>query len=194
MKILAFVDIHADMNIAKEIVKKSKDVDILVGAGDFSIFETDLTKILKELNKAKKPVLVIPGNHETNRVLINACSLFENIRYLHKQKFEFQDVIFLGFGGGGFSLVDPEFEKFSKKFRLKTKDTVVLITHAPPFGTKVDKLSREHHGNKSISNFIKKVDINLAICGHLHENAGKEDKIGKTKIINPGPKGMIVEV
>ncbi|MBS3097214.1 hypothetical protein J4209_00295 [Candidatus Woesearchaeota archaeon] len=43
-----------------------------------------------------------------------------------------------------------------------------------------------------IKTFILKVKPDLAISGHLHENAGKEDKIGKTKIVNPGPFGKII--
>ena len=34
----------------------------------------------------------------------------------------------------------------------------------------------------------------LVISGHLHETAGKEDKIGKTRLINPGPFGKILDV
>ena len=36
--------------------------------------------------------------------------------------------------------------------------------------------------------------FSLVVCGHLHENARKQDKIGKTLIINPGAVGAIVEL
>ena len=34
----------------------------------------------------------------------------------------------------------------------------------------------------------------LVICGHIEENFGQIDNIGKTIIINPGDKGQILEV
>lgn len=49
-------------------------------------------------------------------------------------------------------------------------------------------------GNKSIRDFIRKYSPKLAISGHLHENAGIKDKLDKTKLVNPGPWGMILEV
>ena len=55
-------------------------------------------------------------------------------------------------------------------------------THAPTY-TKVDKIGKNPVGNKSIRNFISEAKPDLVVCGHLHENAGKKDKIGKTRYI-----------
>ena len=100
-----------------------------------------------------------------------------------------------GYGGGGFSMVDKEFEKISKKFEKeikKNKDKkVILVTHAPPYKTNIDRIIEDPCGNKSIKNFILKVKPNLVIAGHIHECAGKEDKVGKTEVMNPGPYGKI---
>ena len=52
----------------------------------------------------------------------------------------------------------------------------------------------EHCGNKDIRKFIDKIKPDLVISGHLHENAGKEDKIGKSRILNPGPTGMLINL
>jgi Icc-related predicted phosphoesterase len=74
------------------------------------------------------------------------------------------------------------------------KDKVILVTHAPPYNTKVDRINGNLCGNKSIRNFISEVKPVLAVCGHLHETAGKRDKIGKTLVINPGYKGMVIDL
>lgn len=58
----------------------------------------------------------------------------------------------------------------------------------------LDKLAGGFFGNKSIRRFAEQNKVDLLICGHLHENFGKEDKIGKTKVINPGPFGRILIV
>lgn len=196
MKILAFVDIHGSMSAIKKLGEKSKSADILVGAGDLSIFENGLVKILNELNKFNKPVLVIHGNHETAAVLKKASSLFENIHFIHEKKFKFKEYVFIGYGGGGFALKDPDFEKFIRRNEreIKKEKEIILVTHAPPYGTKVDRINKGYHGNKSITDFIKKNRIRLLVCGHLHENEGRQDKIGDTLVVNPGPKGVILKV
>ena len=84
--------------------------------------------------------------------------------------------------------------KFNDAIKNNKDKKIILLTHAPPYRTKLDKLGRNYAGNKSFRNFIEKYKIDLHICGHLHENFGKEDKIKNTKIINPGPFGKIVEI
>jgi Icc-related predicted phosphoesterase len=196
MKILTFVDIHGSLKAMEKIEEKSKKVDILVCAGDISIFEQDLEYLLKRLDKIGKPVLVIPGNHETEHVMEKFCSKFKNLHYIHKKVYKTGNYRFLGYGGGGFSTVDPEFEKVAKMFEreIEKHHKVILVTHAPPHKTNVDKIGKEYHGNKTIRQFIEKIDIDLAVCGHLHETSGKEDIVKKTRVINPGPYGKIIEL
>ncbi len=194
MKILAFVDLHGDLSSLIALKKKAKKVDIVVCAGDFTLFEADIDYLLYEINKLGKPVLMIHGNHESSSLLKNLCKPLDNLTFIHKKFHKFKDVLFVGYGGGGFSLTEPDFEKFVKKNKNKIKGKVVLIVHAPPFGTKLDKLNSEHYGNKSITKFIEKFKPKLVVCGHFHETAGLNQKIGKTLIINPGPRGKIIEV
>jgi Icc-related predicted phosphoesterase len=200
MKILAFVDLHASergMKSLKKLVKK-ENPDIIVCAGDMTIFEQHIEVILKKISQLKKPVLVIHGNHEDEHVLDRICLEHENMFFIHKKAFVYEEVLFLGWGGGGFSTTDKEFERKAKGFKKKMEgfDKVVLITHAPPYNTKIDKIIDESCGNKSIRRFIientKKVKV--AISGHLHENAGREDRIKETRIVNPGPFGKVITV
>jgi Icc-related predicted phosphoesterase len=32
------------------------------------------------------------------------------------------------------------------------------------------------------------------VAGHLHENEGKEDHIGQTRVVNPGPFGKVMTI
>lgn len=198
MKILAFVDSHGSSDALKKVREKAKkeNADILICAGDVSVFEQHLERILKDLDSLGKPVLIIPGNHESEARLKLLCSRFKNIVYLHKGMLRIRDYVFIGFAGNGFSETDSEFRKWSAKVKdeLRKKDNVILVTHAPPHRTSIDKIMGSHCGNKDIRQFIEKVDVLLAISGHLHENAGKEDRIRKTRVINPGPYGMVVDV
>ena len=172
---------------------------MLVCAGDISIFEHGIVRLMNRLDKLNRKILIIHGNHEDSSTFIKYSKLFKNIIFIHKNYLIKNNSLFLGYGGGGFSMADRQFEKTAqnkfKKIINKNKDKkIILITHAPPYKTKLDKLVGGHAGNKSIRHFVEKNKIDLLICGHLHENFGKEDKIKRTKVINPGPFGKIVEI
>ena len=197
MKIFVFTDTHCDFDSLKIIKKKIKenDPELLLCAGDISIFEQDIEKMLNILNNLGKPLFLIHGNHESGTVLRHLCSRYENIIFLHK-KLEFsKNFCFVGFGGGGFSFVEPEFKKFieNKKDKLLNKK-IILLVHQPPYNTKLDEIHKEHAGNKSFRDFIVNFRPELVICGHLHENEGKKDFIKNTKIINPGPYGEVLDI
>jgi Icc-related predicted phosphoesterase len=99
--------------------------------------------------------------------------------------------------GSGFALIDPKFEaiaaQFEKMVRGKKKK-LVLVTHAPPYGTELDRISDGHCGNKSIRNFILKIKPVYALSGHIHECNYKSGMLGTTKILNPGPEGRIITI
>ena len=201
MKILAFTDIHGSLHAIKRIEQKvkSQNPDLLVCAGDISIFEHGIIGILRRLNRLNREIVMIHGNHEDDSTFRKLQTLFKNIIFIHKKHFIKGNLLFIGYGGGGFSIVDKEFEKIgNSQFKQTIKNNhdkkIVLVTHAPPYRTKLDKLVDGHCGNKSIKQFVEKSKIEYLICGHLHENFGKEDKIGKTKIIKPGPFGKIIIV
>lgn len=186
----------------KKLREKSKDADILVCGGDFTIFENDMTQILREFNNIGKPVLIIHGNHETASSVMIECEQLHNLHFIHKNYYITEDLVFYGYGGGGFSTRDESFtseiEKFMQELqnissRNNKKYRLVLITHAPPYGTKIDDIG-EHVGNKSISEFIHKHQPIIAMSGHIHENAGVEDKMNKTRVFNPGSSGMLIEL
>ena len=195
MKILAFVDVHEDMKALNKIIDKSKDVKLLVCAGDLTVFEHNMDLMLSTLNSIGKPILIIPGNHETSTNLRKACSLFKNMIYMHKRSYEVENYLFLGHGRGGFSTNNPNFEKIAKIFSKKiTKEkTIILISHEPPYGTKLDFIGG-HCGSKPLRKFIDNNHLNLVVCGHLHENRNKIDKVNNTLIINPGPYGKIIKI
>ena len=175
MKLLFFADTHGD-DKAHDIIKdRAKDVDGIICAGDISVMERGLKKTMKKLNSIGKPVLMIHGNHED----------------------EEGDYVFLGYGGGGFSTNDPRFEEVAEKFfkpEVKDKKRIIMVTHGPPHGTIIDNMDGDFRGNKSYRKFMDEVQPHLFVSGHLHETAGKHEKIGRTLVLNPGPHGFIVDI
>ena len=199
MKILAFTDIHGNYRIINKILKniKQNDPDVVICSGDITEFGFNLKAIIKRFENINRPFIIIPGNHEDEYELKNICKEIKNCVYLHKGMYKINEFLFLGHGGGGFSLIDKDFEKISNEFKknISKSDKIVFVTHAPIHGTKTDYLEGlGHQGNKSYRKFIEEIQPIIAICGHFHENENKSDKIKRTLIINPGKIGRIIEL
>ena len=198
MKLLAFADVHASRKAIKylaETVKKNNP-DILVCCGDISVFEHGLEKTLKKLAQLGKPLLIIHGNHEREEKLRKECTKYANVEFIHKKTKQIGEVMFVGYGGGGFGIADKGFEQFARKITQKIKkEKIILITHGPPYGTTLDYIYQRHAGCTSYRKFITKhKNTILAISGHLHETIGTQDKLGKTLLLNPGPFGMVIQL
>jgi len=200
-KIYAFTDCHASKTIIQHAKEVSNTCDIVICCGDFTIFGNSISSVLKEFNSFGKPFVLIHGNHESESEVNKICKQHKNIHFIHKSTFSYENIEIFGYGGGGFSLKDPEFSELSKKFMIKMRENEkngvknILITHGPPYGTKLDDLYKNIFcGNKDYTEFIKKAPICLHISGHIHENFGKSDRIAGKIILNPGPKGKKITI
>lgn len=199
MKILAFSDTHLHKKAIEMIKENSVKVDLLICAGDISIFGHGLKEVLKELDTSiKKPIFIIPGNHEEGFPLEEICKPLKNVQYMHKKAKKIGEFIFFFWGGGGFTQRNPSLEAATEKFKIQKKkeDKVIFITHAPPYHTELDFLDWAGHvGCKSERKFIQEIKPVLHICGHLHENFNKKQILyKKTLVLSPGPAGTIIEI
>lgn len=198
MRIFAFVDLHGDLELFKKIMKKLKKnkPDLIIMAGDLCWLGRDIEYLLKKLDKLKVPVLFVHGNHESANNVKEICENLKNVYYIHASHYEKEGILFFGYGDSGFGENDPKFRKLGVKFKelIKPNQKVILISHGPPHKTELDKLFSSHAGCKDIRGFIEEVQPILVICGHLHENFYKKDKIGKSLVVNPGPEGMFFEI
>lgn len=187
MKILTFVDIHGNKTAIRRLVKLSEKADLLVCAGDLTEFGANLNEILKTLEKTNKPLIMIHGNHETEKELKQAEKKFKFLNFIHNKLYVTDKYAFFGYGGGGFQQEDKALESLIPKLKSQIENKIlILITHQPPYNTKTDLINNHHAGSKSILKVIKELKPRLNICGHLHENINKKDRIQKTFIVNPG--------
>ncbi|MBU0461227.1 MAG: metallophosphoesterase [Nanoarchaeota archaeon] len=197
MKILVFADPHGSVSALAKVEKMAKKnkVDYILCAGDISIFEQGLENLMKKIDAWNIPVLMIHGNHEEKSILEYLCNKTKNIKFIHGQAVRLGDVLILAYGGGGFAEYDPKFEKIAEDWEnmIQKKDKVILLTHQPPFKA-VDKVLDGHAGSKSFAAFIKKIKPLFCFCGHLHENFDREEKLGSTRVIDPGPYGKVFEI
>ena len=197
MKFLTFVDLHEDKKYLKELIKRASkdDIDFVICAGDLTMFGRSLRYVLKQFNNLNKKVYLIPGNHESDKMFKEVIADYPNCINFNKKAIKKEDYVILGYGGGGFAADDPEFRKISREWYGKYQnDKVILVTHGPPYGNKTDLLEKRHVGNYDYKKFVERIKPKLMICGHLHETAGTQDKIGKTIIINPGWEGRVIEL
>ena len=192
MNIVACTDIHENITVLTSVRKLAEKADIVVCCGDFTIGERNIQAMLSKFEKFPVPVLLIHGNHEAEEDVRLLCKKLKNVIFIHKTIVRFQEVTFVGWGGGGFSRRDREFERWWQSQDIDLP--VVLVTHAPAFGTKLDALHKGHVGCTSFTEFIAEVQPTLALSGHIEENNGKSDVLGLTKVSNPGPKGKMYKI
>ena len=194
MKLYAFTDIHGDLSAAERVAENVSKLqpDFMVSCGDFVNFGQSLNKVMNKLDLGI-PMLMIHGNHESKEQL--DVFVGKNRINLHKATMDFKDYIFLGYGGGGFNQEDEEFTSFvSRTDKASKGKKMILVTHMPPFKTRLDKLSIGYRGLIPLREFILERKPVLTLSGHLHENSGKVDFIGNTALINPGPTGQLIEI
>lgn len=205
MKLYAFTDIHGNTK-ALQAVKaaiSAKGADLAACTGDLTVFEHDTHPLLSRVNLLRVPVLMIHGNHEREERFKKACAQYPRLTFLHQEAFMQGGWTFLGYGGGGFEARYPDFEDWLKSPLLKAVDwrRTVLLTHAPPYGTALDNVGDGdatdeawHVGSKTLRDLIKKRQPRLVLCGHIHEGFGKEERIGGTLVVNPGPNGKLFDL
>ena len=166
MKLLIFTDTHGSLTALRRIEQKvkSQNPDLLVCAGDISIFEHGIGSIFRRLNKLDKKIIIVHGNHEDDDTYSKYSKILKNIIFIHKKHHIENNLLFLGYGGGGFSQRDKEFEylaktKFNDAIKNNKDKKIILVTHAPPYKTRVDKLGRDHAGNRSFRNFVEILNV-----------------------------------
>jgi uncharacterized protein len=72
---------------------------------------------------------------------------------------------------------------------------MIAICHVPPYGTMLDRITNlKHAGSKSMRDFVRREQPRFFFCGHIHEAAGAQDKLGATSAMNVGKKGYLLDL
>ena len=196
MRLLLFSDLHSDFRTASKLVDLSKEVDIVVGAGDFCVGRRGLEKIIKALAGITKPAVLVPGNSESKAELIDACRGWKRARVLHGSRATIEDITFFGLGGGipvtPFGSWSCDFSEGEAAELLRDcPPGCILISHSPPEGVLDLSSAGRRLGSLAVKKTIEDKKPTLVVCGHIHASAGQSSRLGKTTVINAGPEGMI---
>ena len=196
MKLLVFSDIHADLHAASNLVRRSADVDVVVGAGDYGMPRQGLGEMISALMKIEKPTALVSGNCENTGDLKSACLGWQNAHVLHGEQITIDGMPFYGIGGGipitPFGSWSYDFSEDEASHLLKDSPSGgVLISHSPPKGILDISSVGRRLGSTALRDAIINKNPLLVVCGHIHASAGQIDRFGETTVINAGPKGII---
>ncbi len=200
LKILASGDIHGDTILAKKLANKAEKekVDLVILCGDLTYAEKSTKNLIGPFVKKNKKVILIPGNHESVATADFLAELY-GATNLHGYSIKMGDVGLFGAGGANIGINkfnEKELYDILKKGNdyLKDLKKKIMVTHVHPSETKMEKFTHFFKGSYGIRRAVEKFKPNILLCSHVHEAEGIEEKIGKTRIINVGKTGKIIEI
>jgi uncharacterized protein len=194
MRVLALGDIHLAQEPLEQVLRGQKP-DLVIITGDLTNFgrrreaECMITAVRKRHHGR---LLAVAGNLDHPEV---AAYLAESGISLHGRGMIIDDVGFFGLGGSNptpfhtpLEFSETELARLLESGHRQVRQAArqILVSHAPPHGTRTDCLgSGTHVGSLAVRRFIDKVQPDLCLCGHIHESRGM-DQLGRTLVLNPG--------
>jgi uncharacterized protein len=195
LSLLAVSDVHGAYGVVEELVAREGKPDVLLIAGDLTTrgSRAEAERALARLEVLAGRLLVVAGNmdppeleqlFEEKKVSINAHGIVIN------------GVGFFGVSGSPpsplhtpYEIPEEEIMRRAEKGRgeLTGETTRVFVPHAPPAGTRLDRLwVGKHVGSTAVRNVVDTTPPDLLICGHIHEARGLEQS-GTCTMVNCGP-------
>ena len=201
MRILIFSDIHGDTKSLERIL--ATPADLYISAGDLSTFGRALERCGEVLQPLGEKLWVLPGNHETAEQNAAFCKTFGFVDF-HRQvrTLEGKNGV-TQWAGLGYSNPTPfntpgEFteEEIAEALVLfEGLAPLYLVVHFPPHDSQLDRVMLGRHaGSRTLRAWVERVQPAWLFCGHIHECAGKTDRIGATQGINVGKSGYLLDL
>ena len=178
-------DIHGN-KYNMEILADKLNCDYIMILGDITTFGT-VSMAVEILNIANSIANIagyfVPGNCDPPDLFhVESVGKIHNV---HGRCIEDTTLNACIYGIGGRYIGVDTYEKLLKN--ITCSGFKIMMTHIPPYGTKVDKLFWGGHGGREdIRGFMEKLKPKIVFSGHIHEARGI-DKIDDTILLNPGP-------
>jgi len=195
MKILALADIHARLDNLDRMESEVASADLVLLLGDITHFggRKEAAGVLDVIRRLNRRILAVSGNVDRPEV---ERLLDEEGIGLHGKGVLAGSVGIQGLGGSNTTPLgtpnefrDSDYVPLLEQGYEAVKEAAqrILVSHAPPRKTKVDRIFLGLHvGSRSVRAFIEKTAPHLCLCGHIHESPGR-DLVGSTVVLNPGP-------
>jgi len=197
VKLLIFSDIHSNHKALERLM--ATEADYYFAAGDLVNWARGLEQCGEIMQPRGERVYVLPGNHESAPQIATFCAQF-GFHNFHEQTIRIGQHHVAGLG---YSSPTPfntpgeysEADLAERLARFESLNPLVLICHAPPHGTALDRVRDGlHAGSRSIRDFVDRRQPDYLFCGHIHEAEGVEIALGKTKAVNVGKRGYLLEL
>lgn len=197
MKLLVFSDIHSDLRALESLMEV--EADHYIAAGDMVSWARGLDKVGVILARRAEKMWVLPGNHESEADIETLCKRYR-LKPLHGRSFPAGGCHVAGLG---YSSPTPfhtpgEYSEEEIARRLEAfagVSPLVLVCHCPPRDTPLDRIrDGVHGGSRSVREFIEKHQPAHFVCGHIHEAEGVSFEMGRTRAVNAGARGCLLEV
>lgn len=196
--LLLFSDIHADLEQADALEAMSRDVDVVIAAGDIANVHRGLLETIDVLKAIDKPTVLVPGNNETFEDLRLACRFWSTAIVLHGNGCEIDGRQYFGVGGGipVTPFGDWSFDYSEEQAADLLRDMpigAVLVSHSPPKGYCDQSSAGRSLGSSAVLHAMNQKKSPLVVCGHIHGSGGQTAQCGDTTVINAGPNGMVFD-
>ena len=201
MRILIFSDIHNNEGALRQIVQR--DADLYINAGDLVSFQKGLDKCGEILRPLGERLWMLPGNHETHADTQALCARYGFVDFHRQMRILESSEGKTYWAGLGYSNITPfktpgeytEQEIAEALASFEGHQPLYLVIHVPPGGSKLDEFAPgKHAGSPTLRAWVETVQPVYLFCGHIHETAGRTEKIGATTCMNVGKKGFLIEV
>ncbi len=199
MRILSVGDLHGDRSLAERLAKRAEQerVDLVLICGDLTFFDREPKGIIGPFLERKKKVLFVPGNHDSF-VTADMLTHAYPIKNLHGYSVKYDDVGIFGCGKANVGIERLDEEEFFAALQkahghISYLKKSVMVTHVHPAAASAEKLSG-YPGSAGVRKAIEKFQPDVAFCGHIHEAEGIEERIGRTRVINVGSKGFVLDL
>jgi Icc-related predicted phosphoesterase len=197
IRALVFSDIHNDVRALERLMEI--EADYYFAAGDLVSWGRGLDKMGEAMRRRTDRVYVLPGNHESESDIASFCSRFGFTNF-HGASLEVAGVHVAGLGYSSSTPFETPGEYSEKEMAQKLAPfadlkPLVLICHAPPLNTDLDRIKENlHAGSQAVRDFIEQRQPLYFFCGHIHEAEGKVVQMGSTRAMNVGKKGYLLEL
>jgi uncharacterized protein len=200
LRVLAFSDVHRDLDACASLVARSSEADLVVGAGDFASIHEGLEETLGALAGIEAALMMVPGNNETEDELTSAVADAKlPATVVHGAAPPTDRLRVFGLGAGipttpwdwSFDLTE---EEAAERLKDCPEGLDLLILHSPPHGHCDTSGGGDHLGSRAILEAIESKQPKVAVCGHIHDSWGAESRIGDTQVFNLGPAGRMIEI
>jgi Icc-related predicted phosphoesterase len=196
-RLLIFSDIHNDWVTLERIL--AVEADVYISAGDQVSWGRGLDRCGQILKTRGDKVWVLPGNHESASQIAALCDQY-GLNDFHQRHFSVGAWHVAGLGYSSPTPFDTpgeytELQLASHLAAFAKLQPLVLVCHAPPYGTALDEVRPGMHaGSTAVRDFIQRCQPAHFFCGHIHEAEGVSIEMGQTGAHNVGKKAYLLEL